>query len=125
MQKILIIEDDPQLQQVYQESLTLEGFQIIQSFTAEEGLMQASAQKPDLILLDIMLPNGKNGFDVLEQLKKNENLAKIPVIVMTNLDTEKNTAISIGAVDYVVKANTSIEDIIKKVRSYLPAVKPS
>ena len=66
-----------------------------------------------------MLPAGMNGFDLLEQLKRDEKLKTVPVIVFTNLDSERNVAESMGAVDYIVKANTSIDDLVKKVKSHL------
>ena len=121
MKKILIIEDDPQLQQFYKDTLTAEGYTVATAFTADDGLQSVKNDKPDLILLDIMLPNGKNGFDVLELLKKDEQTKSIAVIVMTNLDSEKNTALQIGAVDYIVKANAQVEDIVKKVKVHAAA----
>jgi DNA-binding response OmpR family regulator len=116
---ILIIEDDHSLQSIYSEKFTQEGFVVRQGFTGQQGLTLAHSEKPDIILLDVMLPEGMNGFDVMEQLKRDVVLATVPVIVFTNLDSEMNVAKSMGAVDYVVKANTSIDDLVKKVKSYL------
>lgn len=73
----------------------------------------------DLVLLDIMLPGGMNGFDVLEDLKRNQLTSSIPVIVLTNLDSERETALKIGAADYAVKANTSIEETVQKIKQQL------
>jgi len=116
---ILIIEDDHSLQSIYSEKFIQEGFVVRQGFTGQQGLTLAHAEKPDIILLDVMLPEGMNGFDVMEQLKRDVVLSTVPVIVFTNLDSEMNVAKSMGAVDYVVKANTSIDDLVAKVKSHL------
>jgi len=117
--KILLMEDDEQLQQSYHRLFTTEGYQIFQAFTGEQGLQIAKQEKPDIILLDIMLKGGINGFDVLEQLKKDRDLFNIPVLMLTNLDSERKLALSIGAVDYLVKANTSIDILLEKVKNYI------
>lgn len=118
--KVLIIEDDIQTQRVYYSKLTSVGFGVILASTGKEGLFTAKKMNPDLIILDAMLPgNGMNGFDVLEQLKREEALKNIPVIMLTNLDTEEKVAREIGAADYLVKANVSIDDVSDKVKEYL------
>lgn len=119
MKKILIVEDDVQLRQIYHTMLTGDGYEVEQVSTGQEGLTKAMAAVPDLILLDIMLPGGMNGFDLLEQLKRNPATQNIPVIVLTNLDNAKATALSIGATDYIVKTSTSIEDVVKKIKEHL------
>jgi DNA-binding response OmpR family regulator len=116
---ILIIEDDHSLQSIYLEKFTQEGFIVRQAYTGQQGLTLAHAEKPDIILLDIMLPEGMNGFDVMERMKPDVTLAPVPVIVFTNLDSEMNVAKSLGAVDYVVKANMSIDELVAKVKSHL------
>ena len=73
----------------------------------------------DVILLDVMLPGGMNGFDVLEQLKKNSVSQTIPVFMLTNLDSEEKVAKTIGAKGYIVKANTSKNEIVKLVMDCL------
>jgi CheY-like chemotaxis protein len=67
-----------------------------------------------------MLPGGMNGFDVLEQLQKDPNVKSIPVIILTNLDSEEVTAKKIGSVEYIVKTNMTLDDVVKKVQSYVP-----
>ncbi|MEK7521873.1 MAG: ATP-binding protein [Patescibacteria group bacterium] len=115
---VLIIEDDQTYQQAYLSRLPQEGYQVLQAYNGKEGLEIARKQKPNLILLDIMLPGGMNGFDVLQQLKTDRELFNIPVIMLTNLDSERETAISIGARDYIVKANTSIDQVVEKIKLY-------
>lgn len=117
--KILIIEDDSQLQKIYQNKLSGEGFEVYATSTGQDGLMLARTHKMDLIILDIMLPGGWNGFDFLEQLKRDEKLKNIPVFVLTNLDQEGKTAKSIGISDYIVKADTTIENVIQKIKKVL------
>src|SRR3989344_3618292 len=118
--KILIVEDDIQTQRVYHNKLTSVGYAVILAATGKEGLFSAKKIKPDLVILDIMLPGtGMNGFDVLEAMKKDSNLKNIPVLVLTNLDTEEKVAKEIGANEYLVKANISIDDLVEKVQSRL------
>lgn len=117
--KILLVEDDEQLQSSYLKLFQAEKYEVIQAFSGDEGLEKAVSTKPDIILLDIMLKGGTNGFDVLENLKKNRDLFNIPVLMLTNLDSERKLALSIGAVDYLVKANTSIDVLLEKVRNYI------
>lgn len=120
MQKILAIEDETRLQKMLEEIFKQEGFELFSSYDGVSGLKLAEEKMPDIILLDLILPK-KNGFDVLKELKANPRLAKIPVVVLTNLegaqDIEK--ALSLGASTYLVKANYSLDDILKKVKEVL------
>ena len=119
MKKILIIDDDNSILKVYREMFRPEEICVIGTGTGREGIILAQTEIPDLILLDIMLPGGMNGFDVLEQLKRNIATKKIPVIVLTNLDSEEKSAKIIGALDYLIKANTSKDEIVKLVMDQL------
>lgn len=112
MKKILFIEDDAAFLKIYQEALNVKGFSVIEAATGKEGLAKVASEKPDLIVVDIMLPGGISGFDVLEQLKANALTKDIPVIVLTNLDSEEKVAKTIGAVDYKVKSNTTLDEIV-------------
>ena len=116
MTKILLIEDNDQLVKLYQGKLEDEGFDVTVALNGKRGLDLAKSQKYDLILLDIMLPEGINGFDVLEALKKDKTLRKIPVIVLTNLASEEKVAKDIGATDYMVKANVDPKDVVEKIK---------
>lgn len=119
MKKILIIEDSTDLQQVYTDALTKKGFEVSYAETAQKALGMLQNDVPDLVVLDIMLPGGGNGFDVLEQMKKDPRLAKIPVIVVTNLDSEEKTARDIGANDYIVKSSMTLPKIIDRIAGFL------
>ncbi len=117
--KVLIIEDDVTLQKVLTEKISALGVEVFGAETGQQALNRVKSEMPNLILLDIMLPGGMNGFDVLEQIKANPILKAIPVIVLTNLDTEQKTALDIGAIDYIVKTNISLDEVILKVKNLL------
>lgn len=118
---ILFIEDEESLQKTLSDALVNEGFKILNAFDGESGLKMASKQKPDLILLDLILPK-MDGFKVLGQLKKQPETANIPVIVLTNLETTPSIekTLELGATTYLVKANYELFDVIKKIKDNLP-----
>ena len=116
--KILLVEDDKVLAQMYQDKLARQGFDVIGADTGIKTLTILESYLPDIILLDIMLPGGMNGFDILQALKKDLKLKNIPVIVLTNLDSEKNTALELGAVDYIVKSDTPLEDLVNLIKKH-------
>jgi DNA-binding response OmpR family regulator len=120
MSKILFVEDEPSLQKAISEVLMQEGYKVIGAADGEEGLKKAREEKPNLILLDLILPK-KDGFEVLKELKADEKMKDIPVIVLTNLegvgDVEK--ALTLGATTYLVKANYDLEDVLKTVKSQI------
>ncbi len=119
MKKILVIDEDTSLLKAYQEMFRGSDVTVIGAATGQQGLLMVQSEKPDAILLDIMLPGGMNGFDVLEQLKKDSATKQIPVIVLTNLDTEEKVSKTIGASGYIVKANTTKDEIVKLVMDCL------
>ncbi len=119
MKKILIVEDSTELQQLYTEALTQRGFSVSYASTAQKGIGMMQSDKPDLLVLDIMLPGGGNGFDVLEQMKRDPRLSTVPVIIVTNLDSEEKTARDIGVIDYIVKSNMPFSAIIQKITATL------
>jgi DNA-binding response OmpR family regulator len=119
--KILLVEDDPIIVRTYQRKLTVEGFDVSLSYNGEEGLAAIKVSRPDIILMDIMMPK-MNGIDTLKKLKADDELRDIPVVILTNLgdrqeDVDKCKAI--GAEDYWVKANTSLREIVEKVKIIL------
>ncbi len=120
MKKILFIEDEPTLQKAIGRFLEKEGYQIESALNGELGLEVSKKIKPDLILLDIILPK-KDGFEVLKELKEDEATKNIPVIILTNLesDVDVEKALSLGATTYLVKANYELEEITKKIKEIL------
>jgi len=118
--KIVLIEDDSFLAGMYATKLNLEGFNVTQANDGLEGLEKVKEVKPDLILLDIILPK-MDGFEVLESLKKSPETKDIPVIMLTNLGKkeEVDKGFEMGAQDYLIKAHFVPSEVIKKIKSYL------
>lgn len=118
--KVMIVEDDEHIAKVYQVMFVKDGIDTSLARDGEEAVKKITSEKPDLILLDLMLPK-KDGFGVLEDIKKNPALAKIPVIVLSNLGQEKDQerALALGANEYLIKVNYPIQYIIDKVKGYL------
>jgi CheY-like chemotaxis protein len=118
--RILIIEDETTLQRALSEFLTDECFEVLSAMDGEEGLSMAKEKKPDLILLDIILPK-KDGYEVLAEVKKDEKTAKIPVVLLTNLESAADVqrAFDEGATTYLVKSNYKLEDVVKKIKEIL------
>lgn len=121
MQKIILIEDDKFLMNALRVKLTEARFELSIAEDGEEAIKMLSSLQPDLILLDLILPK-KDGFSVLEEIKQNEKLKKIPVIIISNLGQKEDIdrGIKLGAADYIVKADTSIQGIIEKINKFLP-----
>ena len=121
--KILIVEDDKFLAKMLSRMLESHNYETLHAGTGKEGLVKASGGGINLILLDVMLPD-IDGFDLLETIKGNESTKKIPVIIMSNLgqpeDIQQGRAL--GAKDYLVKSDLSLDDVVDKVRKYLPPV---
>lgn len=118
--KILVIEDEATLQRAMTEYLTEERFEVVSALDGERGLELAKSESPDLIILDIILPK-KDGYSVLEDIKKDEKTKKIPVILLTNLESTENIqkAFEKGASTYLVKSDYKLEDISKKIEETL------
>ena len=102
------------------EILTQEGFEVFNALDGEIGVQMAREKKPDIILLDLILPK-KDGFEVLKELKADPNTKEIPVVVLTNLEgmEDINKVLELGATTYLVKANYEIEDIAKKIKEII------
>ncbi|MDP3990893.1 MAG: response regulator [Candidatus Nealsonbacteria bacterium] len=119
-QKILLVEDEKALQKTLGDVLEGEGYEVLKALDGQAGLALAKKEKPDLILLDLILPK-LHGFEVLKQLKANEATKDIPVIILTNLESmgDIEKAIELGAKTYLVKANYSLEEVIDKIKKAL------
>ncbi len=119
MAKILIIEDDNLLSNMYSKIFASKNYEVICAFDGEDGFEKAKKEKPNLILLDIMMPK-LNGFQVLEKLKSESDTKNIPVVMLTNLAGERDaeSAYQLGAVKYIIKSQykpKEIEDIVSKI----------
>ncbi|MEK9165948.1 MAG: response regulator [Patescibacteria group bacterium] len=118
--KAMLVEDDLTLARIYKTKLTKSGFDVLHVCNGKECLEKASEFKPDIILLDVIIPR-LDGFAVLQELKSNSRTRKIPVIMLTNLaqneDMEKGK--KLGACNYLVKSNLTPAELIKKVEAVL------
>ena len=119
-ENILIIEDDKFLRELISRKIINEGFKMEEAIDGEEGLKKLQEVKPDLILLDLILP-GLDGFEVLERIKDNPSTSIIPVLILSNLGQrdEIEKGLKLGAVDFLVKAHFTPEEIVNKVKEIL------
>lgn len=122
--RILIVEDEALIVDMYKEKLKFEGFRVASVMDGKKALTRAK-QGVDLILLDILMP-GLNGFEVLKRLKSDKETQPIPVIVFTNMgseltDNDKSFALSLGAVDYMVKSLHTPDEVIDRIKTILTA----
>jgi CheY-like chemotaxis protein len=117
---ILIIEDSKFFSSMHSKTLTNLGYTVYAAADGDEGLKLVAEYKPNLILLDLIMP-GKDGFDVLKELQKDEELSSIPVLVMSELvqDEDVNRATKLGAKGYLKKSDVSSEDILKKIQEFV------
>lgn len=114
--KILIIEDEEIISTLLQNKLAKEGFNVVVAINGEDGLQQMKAARPDLVLLDIIMPQ-KDGFQVMEEMHRDEKLAGIPVIIISNSGqpVELSRAKELGVKDWLVKTEFDPQEVIAKV----------
>ena len=124
MSKILIIEDDNFLLSLIVEKFIQLGFDAEAASDGEAGLNKILNNKYDLVLLDMILPK-MDGFKILEEVKKNQSLKNLPIIVASNLydKNDIDRAMSLGAADYIIKAYNSPENIVDRVKAFLQKLK--
>jgi DNA-binding response OmpR family regulator len=120
MKKILIVEDDKFLRELIVQKLLKEGYETSEAVDGEQGVKKVKEEKPDLVLLDLILP-GIDGFEVLSQKKEDSNVAQIPVIILSNLGQKEDVerGLKLGAVDYLIKAHFTPGEIIEKINNVL------
>ncbi len=118
--KILLIEDDRFLRELMSKKLLSLNYEVETAADGESGLVKINEVKPDVVLLDLILP-GMNGFEVLEKSKANPETASIPVVILSNLgqaeDVEKG--LKLGAADFLVKAHFTPQEIVNKLKNLL------
>lgn len=121
--RILLVEDDLFNARVYKDGFERQGFLMDVAADGEEALHKITEQRPDIVLLDLILGQ-KSGFTILEEIKHNEQLRTIPVIILSDLaqesDIEKGK--KLGAIDYLIKSDLSLKEIVERVKAYLPAI---
>jgi CheY-like chemotaxis protein len=120
MPKVLIIEDEPFLVEIYQEKLESEGIKTVATDSVVEALNLFQKENPDLILLDILLPRD-DGLYFIKRLREQFPEAKVPIIVFSNYDDPKTkeNALFFGAKEYLIKTNYTPEELTSKIREYL------
>ncbi|HYC79411.1 MAG TPA: response regulator [Candidatus Binatia bacterium] len=118
--RILIVEDEEILLTALSEELKQEGFQVTGAKDGVEGVEKVKSEKPDLVLLDLVMPR-LDGIGALKQMKDDPEIKDIPVVILTNLsDYDKiSDALSLGAMDYLVKANYRLEELVNKIKTVL------
>jgi DNA-binding response OmpR family regulator len=118
--KILIIEDEQILGDILLNKLISEGYDASWELNGEEGLRKMREMKPDLVLLDIVMPK-KDGYEVLEDMQKDSSITNIPVVVISNSGqpVEIERILALGAKDYIVKAQFSPDEVLEKVRKHI------
>jgi len=117
---ILIIEDDKFLRELIVQKLLKEGYETSEAVDGEEGIKKVKEERPDLVLLDLILP-GIDGFEVLHRMKEDSALSSIPVIILSNLGQKEDVerGLKMGAVDYLIKAHFTPGEIIDKIKTAL------
>lgn len=120
MSKIMVVEDDVSLREIYSIRITAEGYEVVSAGDGEEALAVAVREKPDLILSDVMMPK-ISGFDMLDILRATPETAQIKVVLMTALSGEdqKKRGESLGADRYLVKSQVGIEDVVNAIHEVL------
>ncbi len=118
--KVLIVEDEPVLLEMYYDKFTHEGYTVIRAKNGQEGLDMAVAENPDTVLLDLMMPV-MDGISMLSRLRKIPQFKYLPVIVLTNagqIENIRETQRYNNAAEFMIKSNVSLEDIVAKVKEY-------
>lgn len=120
MTKVLLIEDEELLLRMYRTKLELENFEVEIATDGEEGLAKARKFKPDLILLDIIMPK-LNGIEFLKRIKAEPELKELPVVILTNasVDASIKECLELGASGYIVKSDNTPSQVVNQVRVFL------
>lgn len=118
--KILLVEDDDFVGRAYKDGLLHAGFDVEMATDGNEALKKAKSTYPDLIILDLVMPL-KNGFEVLEELRKDQAFKNVPIFIVSNLgqDTDVEKAMQLGATDYLVKNQFSMKQVVERVQKQL------
>ena len=118
--KVMLVEDDIFLSDIIARNLSAEKCAFVHSDNAPQALSLAEAERPDVIILDILLP-GMNGFEMLKQLKSNEKLKRIPVILLSNLSQKKDVekGLRLGAARFLVKASMNLDEVVAQLEEVL------
>jgi DNA-binding response OmpR family regulator len=119
--KIMIVEDDSFVLDIYQTKLSQEGYSVIEARNGVEAMKKMEKEKPDLVLLDIVMPY-MDGIEVLKKMKESDELKNVPVILLTNLSQKEeiNVGLGLGASDYLIKSHFTPSEVMEKIKVFLP-----
>lgn len=120
MKKIVLADDEQFIRLAYKDGLERAGFSVVVASDGEEAFEAVTKNHPDLVLLDLIMPK-MNGFDVLKKLKADEALKNTPVMILSNLSqpTDEKEAKDLGAIDFAVKSDLSLQDLVDKINKLL------
>lgn len=118
--KILIAEDDVFIMEMYSMKLVSEGYEVISASDGKEAINKIKREKPDLIMLDILMPK-MDGKEMLKKIKSEKDLSSIPVVVLTNVGEQDSVKdiLDLGAKDYLIKSNFTPDEVVEKVKEYV------
>lgn len=121
--KLLLVEDDATLVKMYEKKFHNDGYEVLIAYDGVEGLEMATKEKPDLVVLDIMLPK-LDGISVFKKMRSNPTTFKMPVLLLTNFDQEDAVfeCFKLGAVDYMLKSEVTPQQVVKKVENLLKGI---
>lgn len=118
--RVLLIEDEKEVLELYKLKLTLDDYEVITAQSGQEGLEKAFSEKPDLIYLDIKMPE-MDGFEVLKHLRAEEATKDTPIVILSNFDEQEmiEKGLTLGANEYLIKSQFSPEQISSKVKNWV------
>ena len=118
--KVLLIEDEKEVAELYKLKLTLDGYEVITAENGQEGLEKAFKENPELIFLDIKMPD-MDGFEVLKKLRESPKTKELPVVILSNFDEQDliEKGLTLGANEFLIKSQFTPEDISGKVKSWV------
>jgi DNA-binding response OmpR family regulator len=118
--KVLLVEDDPAVAEMYRYRLEIDGYDVVVAPDGETGLQKAAEMQPDLIYLDLRLP-AMDGFTVLENLRRDQALKSVPVVILTNFSEPElvERGLKLGALDYLVKAETTPAHLSERMEKWM------
>ena len=118
--RVLLIEDDPPMVKMYSTKLQMEGFEVEVAYDGEKGLEKTEEWKPDLVVLDLMIPK-MGGMDVLKQIRANPKTKNVPVLILSNLSQEQDVQLAkeLKVKEFLVKANFTPGQVVEKIKQSL------
>lgn len=118
--KVLLIEDEPEVLELYRLKLTLDDYDVVAAVSGKEGLSKAFSEKPELIFLDIKMPE-MDGFEVLKKLRQSSKTKNTPVVILSNFDEEEmiEKGLSLGANEFLIKSQFTPEEISSKIKGWV------